>query len=175
MLLDVVYRQGRELRLEDVDNQTLQNVGRVLQSGALSCLRALSVSQTCVAGEESVVEFIACLDEKACSELQQLDLVFSGGRVAQGVRRSELRDRRREHPAAGGGDQGRLAAASAVLVAVGLLHHDELGHHAHQGAEGGGEAHAEAVHQDASVQHGAQLREPPPDPSAEEDAARTLA
>jgi len=35
------------------------------------------VSQTCVTGEENVVEFIACLDEKACDELQQLDLVFS--------------------------------------------------------------------------------------------------
>lgn len=78
MLLDVVYRQGRELRLEDVDAQTLQSLGRVLQSGALSCLRSLSVSQTCVTGEENVVEFIACLDEKACDELQQLDLVFSG-------------------------------------------------------------------------------------------------
>ncbi|KAK8817724.1 hypothetical protein WA538_004441, partial [Blastocystis sp. DL] len=84
MLLDVVYRQGRELRLEDVDAQTLQSLGRVLQSGALSCLRSLSVSQTCVTGEENVVEFIACLDEKACDELQQLDLVFSGANCGIG-------------------------------------------------------------------------------------------
>ena len=93
MLLDVVYRQGRELRLEDVDAQTLQSLGRVLQSGALSCLRSLSVSQTCVTGEENVVEFISCLDEKACDELQQLDLVFSGGRCRGSLRRSQLRYR----------------------------------------------------------------------------------
>jgi len=44
-------------------------------------------------GEENVVEFIACLDEKACDELQQLDLVFSGGRCRGSLRRSQLRHR----------------------------------------------------------------------------------
>ena len=78
MILEGVYRQRRQLILEDLDKGTLQQLALVVKSGALGCLRSLSVSKTNVEDEASVMEFIGSFDEGVCAELRQLNLVFSG-------------------------------------------------------------------------------------------------
>ncbi len=77
-MLETVYRQKRELILEDLDNEGLQQLAFLLKSGTLQCLRSLSVSQTNVEDESVVTEFVGSLADGVCSDLRQLNLVFSG-------------------------------------------------------------------------------------------------
>ena len=77
-MLETVYRQKRELILEDLDKEGLRQLTFLLKSGTLRCLRSLSVSQTNVKDESTVTEFIGSLADGVCSDLRQLNLVFSG-------------------------------------------------------------------------------------------------
>ena len=78
VMLETVYRQKRELILEDLDNEGLRQLAFLLKSGALQCLRSLSVSQTNIEDESVVTEFVGSLADGVCSDLRQLNLVFSG-------------------------------------------------------------------------------------------------
>lgn len=79
VMLETVYRQKRELILEDLDNEGLQQLAFLLKSGTLAVVwRSLSVSQTNVEDESVVTEFVGSLADGVCSDLRQLNLVFSG-------------------------------------------------------------------------------------------------
>lgn len=78
VMLETVYRQKRELILEDLDNEGLRQLAFLLKSGTLQCLRSLSVSQTNIEDESVVTEFVGSLADGVCSDLRQLNLVFSG-------------------------------------------------------------------------------------------------
>ena len=69
-MLETVYRQKRELILEDLDNEGLQQLAFLLKSGTLQCLRSLSVSQTNVEDESVVTEFVGSLADGVCSDLR---------------------------------------------------------------------------------------------------------
>ena len=79
VVLEAVFRQQRQLVLEDVDSDCLHHLAQVIRSGALQCLRTLSVSRSGVEGEAEAMELVGSLAGGGCCELRQLSLVFSGG------------------------------------------------------------------------------------------------
>ena len=89
------------------------------------------------------------------------------------VRGSELRHWRRGHlPTRGSGAEG-LSPRAGAAEAVGLLYHEIVGHDADQGAEVEGEEDEEAEDQDQAFEHGAEQREPAPEPTVQ-SAAESL-
>ena len=56
VVLEAVFRQQRQLVLEDVDSDCLHHLVQVVRSGALQCLRTLSVSRSGVEGEAEAME-----------------------------------------------------------------------------------------------------------------------
>ena len=79
LVLEAVYRQQRQLILEDIDTTDLRHFAQVVRSGALQCLRSLSVSQSGSEDESGVLDLVSSFDNTVCGGLKQLSLLFSGG------------------------------------------------------------------------------------------------
>lgn len=79
LVLEAVYRQQRQLILEDIDATDLRHFTQVVRAGALQCLRSLTVSQSGNEDERGVLDLVSSFDNTVCGGLKQLSLLFSGG------------------------------------------------------------------------------------------------
>lgn len=79
LVLEAVYRQQRQLILEDIDATDLRHFTQVVRAGALQCLRSLTVSQSGNEDESDVLDLVSSFDNTVCGGLKQLSLLFSGG------------------------------------------------------------------------------------------------